>query len=250
MQDSMVIEIADANLCARVCREIHALHPLWRAWSLNGQPPFYTLGAASYLELGFARRSISDYLSGAGLLWNSGEAICALLERVRKGVEDLLGAPVDYPAELPTPGFHLFIGPSIPLRDCRRDVADCGSTHFDMQYEHIPWTRWYERVNLEDTISFTLALKLPEAGGCLALWKSLNLDLLRRNLPGHSFADLPAAANVARCSLIPYSVGTMVLHNGKLLHQIAGVSTAGPHEERITLQGHGVFADGAWRLYW
>ena len=172
------------------------------------------------------------------------------MERVREALENLLGEPAEFPAVLPMPGFHLFVGASIPLSDCRRDLADCGSTHFDMQYLHIPWSQWYTHIDLDNTISFTLALKLPEAGGGLALWESLTLDRMRSDLPEHLVAGIPSAANTTRCSVTPYHVGSMVVHNGKLLHQIAGVSKAGPYEERITLQGHGIFADGSWRLYW
>ena len=42
----------------------------------------------------------------------------------------------------------------------------------------------------------------------------------------------------------------MALHAGHLLHQIAPGTALQPQDERITLQGHGVYVDGAWRLYW
>jgi len=251
MQNSRIIEIADSVLCADACSEIYAQRPRWRAWQLNGQPTFYTLGAASYLELGFARKSLSEYLSNADSLWQwAGNAIQTIMERVRDALQEYLGDPVDYPAALPTPGFHLFIGAAIPRTDCRRNLVDCGSTHFDMQYEHIPWNRWYAHVDLENTISFTLALKLPTAGGGLALWESLTLDQVRSDLASKRHNDIPSLANATRCTIVPYAAGVMVVHEGKLLHQMAGVPRAGVSEERITLQGHGVFANGAWHLYW
>lgn len=245
------IEIADPALCASACREIYAQRPQWRTWCLNGQPTFYTLGAASYLELGFAGKSIEEYLSAAGSLWQwAGDAVRTIVERVRCTLGDHLGAHVEYPAALPTPGFHIFIGRAIPKTDCARNVADCGSSHFDMQYERIPWNRWYAHVDLENTISFTLALKLPAAGGGLALWESLTLAQMRTDLASKTFPDIPSAANATPYDIIPYAIGSMVVHNGHLLHQMAGVLRASVADERITLQGHGVLADGAWRLYW
>jgi hypothetical protein len=34
------------------------------------------------------------------------------------------------------------------------------------------------------------------------------------------------------------------------LCQIAAVDRAYPDDERITLQGHGLYCDGAWTIYW
>lgn len=246
-----IIEVADTALCADACREIYVQRPLWRAWCLNGQPTFYTLGAASYLELGFAGRSTDEYLGAAGSLWRwAGDAVRSIVERVRDALENYLDARVEYPTQLPPPGFHIFIGAAIPQTDCARNVADCSSSHFDMQYEHIPWNRWYSHVDVERTISFTLALKLPTAGGGLTLWESLTLKRMRKNLATQRFFDIPSAANATSCSLIPYAVGSMVVHNGHLLHQMTGVPRTRVTDERITLQGHGVLADGVWRLYW
>ncbi|KYF55854.1 hypothetical protein BE08_05030 [Sorangium cellulosum] len=252
-QDSDLIEIpiADPALCAAACREIYAQRPRWRTRRLFSQPPFYTLGAASYLDLGFAAGSIDDYLGDAGSLWLwAGDAVLAIVERVRAALADRLGEAVEYPAVLPSPGFHLFIGAAIPRNDCSRRPEDCASSHFDMQYRHIPWTRWYTSIDLERTISFTLPLKLPAAGGGLTVWRSLTLERLRADLESRVFPDLSAAAGATPSATIPYTVGALVVHRGHMLHQAAGIARAKVKDERITLQGHGVFADGAWRLYW
>jgi len=47
-----------------------------------------------------------------------------------------------------------------------------------------------------------------------------------------------------------YQPGTLVLHSGHMLHQIAPVPSVEPDDERIALQGHGIFYDGGWKLYW
>jgi len=256
----MIIEIADPALCAAACLEIYAQRPLWRAWRLNGQPTFYTLGAASYLDLGYALRSIDDYLSAAGFLWQwAGDAVRTIVERARRALEHCLGARVEYPSVLPPPGFHIFIGAAIPKTDCARNVTDCDSTHFDIQYNHIPWNRWYTEVEFEKAISLTLALKLPAAGGGLTYWESITLERVRAALTSRGFSDIyqgyeklniPSVANATPCSTIPYAVGSMVVHSSHVLHQMAGVTRASVTDERITFQGHGVLADGAWRFFW
>jgi hypothetical protein len=252
--DSSEVTIANSALCEAACREIYAQRGRWSQRRLNAQPPFYTLGAASYLDVGFSPRtveSIENYLGEAGSLWSwAGEAVLTIVERVREVLEDQLREPVEYPQTLPPPGFHIFIGAAIPKTDCARNVADCGSSHLDMQYQHLPWERWYKSVDMENTISFTLPLKLPAAGGGLTIWKSLTLERLRAALAGNLYTDIPSAANATPGTTIPYTVGSIVIHNGHLLHQMAGISRASVTDERITLQGHGIFADGAWRLYW
>lgn len=255
-----IIEIADPALCAAVCREIYAQRQLWRAWRLNGQPTFYTLGAVSYLDLRFRLRSVDEYLRAAGSLWRwAGEPVRTIFERVRSALEHHLGARVEYPAVLPTPGFHIFIGAAIPKTDCSRNVSDCGSSHFDLQYDEIPWDRWYTHVDFENAISLTLALKLPAAGGGLTFWESITLEGVRAASAKLGFSDIyqgyeklsiPSLANTTPCSTIPYAVGSMVLHNSHVLHQMAGIGKVSVADERITVQGHGVLADGAWRLFW
>jgi hypothetical protein len=42
----------------------------------------------------------------------------------------------------------------------------------------------------------------------------------------------------------------MMLHSGHILHQIAPVAETDPEDERITLQGHGLYCAGTWFLYW
>jgi hypothetical protein len=258
--EPMIIDIAEPDLCAAACREIYAQRPLWQAWRLNGQPTFYTLGAASYLDLGYALRSIDDYLSTAGFLWQwAGEAVQTIVERVRCGLEHCLGAKVEFPSVLPPPGFHIFIGAAIPKTDCALNVSDCVSTHFDIQYNHIPWNRWYTEVDFKKAISLTLALKLPAAGAGLTYWESITLESVNASLAGQGFADIyqgyqklniPSVANATPSSTIPYHLGSMVVHSSHVLHQMAGVTGISVSDERITFQGHGVLADGAWRFFW
>ncbi|WP_019503692.1 aspartyl/asparaginyl beta-hydroxylase domain-containing protein [Pleurocapsa sp. PCC 7319] len=49
--------------------------------------------------------------------------------------------------------------------------------------------------------------------------------------------------------LHPYKTGNMILHSGLHYHQVAPIK-AQPKEARITLQGHGIFGEGSWQLYW
>lgn len=180
-RDLIQLPIAGPALCTAACREIYTQRARWRKRILNDKPPFYTLGAASYIDLGWdTAGSIDDYLSDAGSLWHwAGEAVLAVMQRVRLRLAAQLEQPVEYPPTLPSPGFHIFIGRAIPSADCLGNRDGCGSCHFDLQYEYIPWSRWYANVDLENTISFTLPLNLPASGGGLILWEALSVERMR-----------------------------------------------------------------------
>ncbi len=249
--DLVQLDVADPDLCATACHDLYAQRARWRARRLFDQPPFYTLGAAAYLDLGFGACPVDDYLSDAGSLWGwAGDAVLTIMDRVRAALASRLEDPVAYSPRFPSPGFHIFIGAAIPTYDCSRNAADCASAHFDMQHRYIPWERWYADVDLTRTISFTLPLKLPSRGGGLTLWESLTLERLRADLEGGVFPDIASAAHAVPRRTIPYTPGRLVVHGGHVLHQSAGIARATVSDERITLQGHGVRADGVWRLYW
>lgn len=49
---------------------------------------------------------------------------------------------------------------------------------------------------------------------------------------------------------VPYESGEMVIHSGHTLHQVAPSPRVDPDDERLTLQGHGVWRDRRRLLYW
>ena len=123
------------------------------------------------------------------------------------------------------------------------------SLHFDMQYERVPFPE-RARPGFERPISFTLPLVLPRRGGGLTTFdvtlEQINAFYLRTG----SSVTLDDLTPLLRPAYHPYEPGTLVLHSGHMLHRIAPVSAVDPDDERITLQGHGVFYDGEWKLYW
>jgi len=250
-REPIEIPIADPLLCAAACREIYAQRTRWRMRILNDQPPFYTLGAASYLDLGFTAGSVEDYLSDTGSLrqW-AGEAVLTVIESVCARLTDQLEQPVEFASVLPSPGFHIFIGRAIPRADCLDNREGCGSCHFDLQHAYIPWARWYKDFDLDNTISFTLPLNLPASGGGLIVWEPITLEQSHDYVRQNKFGEIVKQARTTSSTTIRYAVGRLVLHNGHTLHQMAGAPRISVTDERITLQGHGVFADGVWRLYW
>lgn len=208
-----------------------ALHEVREAWTQRHPlAPFFTLGAASYL----------DARGGYGAIAQAANPVLAgrfgpLQERVRQALETHLGAPVVLTARFALPGFHIF--QAHPAFE--RPVA---SIHCDLQHLSLPWD---PGADLSRTITFTLPVALPATGGGLDAW-AIELD---------EWADLEKEQRVQLLKTRqrahhPYALGRLELHTGRFVHRIAPSRGMHEGEERVTFHGHGVLVDGAWELYW
>jgi hypothetical protein len=226
------ISVLAEDECGLVARELRSLRSRW----CGRRPglPFYTLGAAAYLD---ARSATADYESRAAsddpLLR---ERFGWIHERVAAALADLLEGPTRVVPEHAAPGFHLYL--SHPIFE--RPIAE---VHFDRQQHRLDWGD--AEIDWERPISFTLPIALPRNGGGLHTW-----DV--------SFAEMAPLAREARRERFRtaqrryegYRAGEMVVHSGHLLHQAApGVRLTG-EDERFTMQGHALRRDGVWELYW
>lgn len=218
------------------CREIRArimeLRPEWL--QRNPYVPFYTLGAASYMD---AARSPAAYQELARK-YNPvlEENFAALYRAVAGKLSEQLQAPVDYARHLALPGFHIYLSSKV----FEKPVA---SIHCDSQYSLHDWSGM--DADLSRPISFTLSIALPKNGGGLNTW-----NLTFPELAGLSQQEITELTRRRDQSYHPYRTGHLALHSGHIMHQAAPGRDVQPEDERITLQGHGIRAAGVWRLYW
>ena len=115
----------------------------------------------------------------------------------------------------------------------------------DLQYELIDWTA-IGTPETSSQMSLTLALALPESGGGLHVWNINRMEILR--LPEDERRAHMQANRIATHQ--PYVIGSLALHSGHRLHQIAPTPAPRPGDQRLTLQAHGLRVDGRWLLYW
>jgi hypothetical protein len=226
------ISVLAEDECGLVARELRSLASRW--CQRRPRLPFYTLGAAAYLD---ARSAPAAYASRAA---SENPLLCErfgwLHERVGAALRDLLGGPTRIAPEHAAPGFHLYL--SHPLFE--QPIAE---VHFDRQQHRLDWGA--SAVDWEEPISFTLPIALPRDGGGLHTW-----DV--------SFAEMAPLARearrerfqAARRTYEPYRLGEMVVHSGHLLHQAAPGVRLVDEDERFTMQGHALRRDGVWELYW
>jgi hypothetical protein len=213
---------------------VHSLKEWWEARAGKGIP-FYTLGAASYIDA--AERGAYYYKMKAErtnpLLL---EHFSFLYEHLLAVLEKFCGKKVMFEKELALPGFHIFQYYEL----FKKPIA---SPHYDLQFDRFTWN--YKNVDYGHPLSFTLALALPSGGGGLNYW-----DLYYNDFKELNRAEMAEVAAKSPMHYLPYEVGKIAIHEGFMLHRIAPAKEMKPGDERITLQGHGLICDDILRIYW
>jgi hypothetical protein len=236
-QDDLVIEQAflTAAESATVRQMVFDLRGAWR--TLSDVTQMHTLGYASYIDA--TTDATRPYYYEGCLSTNVilRQRLNWLYGRLMDRLKSALGAPVRFRTRCAVPGFHIFLGGA--------DVTEYpASIHVDRQYRNLLW-KDAESADFGRTISFTLSIALPRSGAGLRVWT----QELTQDVKVDKRDEFLAAYTKLPFELHPYTEGNLVVHSGNLVHQIAtGPRTEGSN--RITLQGHGVFCDGIWQIYW
>ena len=245
--------------CNKIQKTIYELDKLWinrsqeRRYSFENQihitrAPFWTLGAVSYLDHVASPSRYNkhrDYLNPV-LIKKFNWIYDIIIEKLHREFQE----PVVIDGFLSHPGFHIFsakIGDTIEPEYLKMFEQPLGSVHVDVQYEeHIEYWKTFKEVDFQNTLSFTIPIKLPKHGGGLYTWKdkvnpySFNYTTNENKLDE---LESPSVSNL-------YNKGEMIYFIGHLLHQMMPGTQLQPTDRRITVQGHGVKCDGVWRLYW
>jgi hypothetical protein len=222
--------------CLSIREFVHAQREHWRAQSAVA--PFFTFGAATYLDSQYdssprmyhfrAQRLNRVLRAGLPGLYER------LLEKVKEGLET---DQAYYPYRLALPGFHVFLAhKAFELPVC--------SVHVDLPFDHLRWSE-SEQVDTSRAISFTLPISLPKTGAGLNIW-----DMHKDEFQRLKKDQIEPALKGRALGLHRYTPGTMVIHSGFLVHQIAPFAMTAPDDERITLQGHAVYSAHGWQVYW
>ncbi|MGH1394633.1 MAG: ATP-grasp domain-containing protein [Trichormus sp.] len=237
--------LTDEILTETQCNEIYeTIQTLKEHWITRGQEPasFFTLGTASYLDFLNLPEFAGDYYTRAKQYnYLLQQHFGWLYELVKTSLEKQLQAPVNYHPDFALPGFHIWEIPAIFTKST-------ASVHFDLQYQNLNWQE-QENIDFQRTISFTLPIKLPHLGGGLNVWDLTYDEYINGRDPNY-LGDVEVMKRFRNKTVHPYNVGKIVIHGGHSLHQIAAIAQLYPGDERITLQGHGIYHNGQWLLYW
>ena len=217
--------------CARVEAEVDALRPLWVERRRRSNT-FHTLGAATYLDYQsyFERAASFNPHLERSFGW--------LYERLLRTLSECLHCRVAFEPRAARPGFHIF-RPSDDL------TMPAGNRHFDAQFEEIAWDN-AARFDFSTPVSYTLAIRLPHSGGGLDTWPLTKTEFEAMDAGARGRLDLDNTVEY-----IAYEEGCLVCHSGFLLHTAASARPpVRPDDTRLTLQGHGLWCDDMYLLYW
>jgi len=224
--------LLDRAQCDRARDDVLALRDLWV--KRVGEAPFYTLGAAAYLDGDPDREPYSRFAQGINPLMSL--QFGWLLDAVSRTISEAMGLKTQWLEGSALPGFHIYL--ASPLF-----TGSVAEIHFDRQYELVDWSQITSQgvePDFSAPLSFTLPVDLPSIGGGLNTWPVNETEAKRAMANG---IEPPMTFH-------PYCLGELVMHSGNLLHQAALALKMNDNERRITLQGHGIRARDTMYLYW
>jgi hypothetical protein len=219
--------------CEIACSTVHSLKESWI--HRHAFAPYYTLGSASYLDARVKNHNYYDLAKVYNLTLK--ENLNWFYQKIVKALELHLQAKVSLTKTSALPGFHIYLG----FKLFELPVA---SIHCDLQYNLVKWEK-PEQTDFNNPISFTLPIALPKKGGGLNLWDITYQDTLKANKQ-----ELKELAKSKQKTFYPYQLGEMIVHSGLTVHQAIVGKDLKQGEDRITLQGHALFSQGSWQLYW
>lgn len=249
------IDLLTEKECDRIHSVVKELKNIW----IQRHPivPFYTLGAAHYFDIPDNPELPDQYYKMAKkfnpiLRSHFG----CLYKYLANTLMQKLKAPVSYRENLGLPGFHIFLSHKAlehpkslthqqwyNYRYSQPEVVG-NAIHCDTSHMLVDWETKKD-IDFSKPISFTLAISLPKSGGGMYVW-----DLQRDETIGITTGELLKLLNSRDKVLYSYKPGNLILHSGQNYHQVAPISDRVANDVRITLQGHGLFHEGKWQLFW
>ncbi len=200
-------------------------------WTLRGnyfeEIPFYSFGAAGYMDLSERGKDFyKELFSKTNPILK--ENFSWLYEKIFLTLKDQYQKDFELYDNAAHPGFHIFLN---------NDVFEIAlaSRHIDLQYRDIDWQGI--KVDPSKSMSFTLYLELPKNGGGVYHWDLFYEDLCDMNLK-----DIEEVIHAHERKLKIFNAGDIFIHNGHQYHQIAPFFDIEPKDQRISLQGHAIYA--------
>lgn len=216
--------------CSQISKSVYKLKKQWELRNVA----MSTLGTASYLDGPSKQKYVEKSLQSNPLIRQHFQP---LLDKVQQYFQDKTTSKVVYKENAALPGFHVF--------DCNKIFSmPVASVHRDLQWQKLTFSK-DEDIDMQNMLSFTLAIELPPGGG--------GLYTFEQNIPPIVTVLIPRGivSSFAPKTKIEYKEGYMVTHNGQTDHMIAPCEMS-VNKKRITLQGHGVYEknNDTWYLYW
>lgn len=192
---------------------------------------FYTLGAASYLDMG-EEDQYTEYKSIANPILQ--EEFRPIYEKIKNFFQAKLGKPVKF--DLAWPGFHIF-----EFNEEMAELANLeylAAIHVDRPHKDHNWEGI--EIKNESSISFTIPIRIPKSGAGLNYF---DIETDEDYINFYEASEELQEELVSAKKRIEYHTGNIYSHSFGFLHQISNDSPLQQGDMRITIQGHGVLCN-------
>lgn len=203
--------------------------------------PYYTLGAASYLDIRDPKlpdlyfENIKKYNSLLRSEFNF------LYEKLSKAIETHIEKKACFHESFALPGFQIY------QADWLFEEA-LGPYHCDLHYCLLDWQGL--EFNPSDNLSFTASIRLPKSGGGVYMWEQRYEAPENLSFEEHRQHMYDIELSEKGRTYYQYQEGNIFFHSGNLYHQIAPIENIQNEDERITLQGHAVLSEDTYHIFW
>jgi hypothetical protein len=233
--------------CTSLCNRVFDLREHW--FNMTPDCEAYALGSASYMALAADAYKKRVECMNPVLRRHFGELYGALFDALDPVLRDTHAGPLVWESGYGLPGFQILLV-NDRLDDPRGNVS---GPHWDWNFYNLPWDPPLpDEIDLTCFASFTLPLSLPRAGGGLHVWESLTSADVDEYAAERGLREWEAAEELTRDQSSvyqPYANGTLVVHSGHLVHQIAPWELQAG-DARVTMQGHALYHGDRWQIYW
>ena len=263
MTEHFFIDVLSEDECKQYVKDIDSLRSEWTkrpSWATH----FYTLGLATHADIK-PYKSIESHVFDTIKYKNDilRKNFSDLYEKIIEAVKDKLGECNLIVDQAPIPGFFIY-GEAKP-NDIKKEelppLSGACQIHFDGQYTSLDyiWDQYKEVV--DEYISFTLPLEMPEYGAAILLWDKPDLGCyakgeIAETYKGYDYYKRKENSKYLDSyilnkipEVIQHIPGRMIVTRGKQFHAAAASIKPFSTDRRITLQGFGVKCDGVWRLF-
>ncbi len=210
---------------------LYRLKPYWES-RIDQGIPFYTMGTASHID---AKEKGEFFYKMKAKKLNPllEKSFSDLYKKVILTLEKEIRDPFLLEETYALPGFHIV----------NTESLKSSPAHFDLQFQNLKWK--YQNVNEKRALSITLPITLPENGEGMFYW-----DIHYSNVKHLSKEQIEKKSEQEEPVYLNYSTGQILVYDSMLLHQAAPCELISQKDQCIMLQGHALYCDGAWRMYW
>lgn len=230
--------------CRLIRTQVFELRNSWH--SISPPRKCFTLGLPSYTV---AHNDRQDYYAKVAAVNETlAEHFGWLYQKLVRALTGILNAPVQFEQRFSRPGFLIQLVGQDP-----RCWEVSGGPHWDWDFLLLDWKPALpSELDIEKSMSFTIPIRLPKAGGGLLVWEDIQAADTIQLARAESISIEEATSQlVGRQQPIryDYQAGNIIYHPGGTVHGILSSSTTEASDERITLQAYALFHQATWNVF-